>query len=131
MKADVQYNDFTGTASADISDFLGTKFGNRLEAFGKYFKINTERFTVIGISIYGTEKHYISLLCVDLEKSIKTKEHIISMSVEIGSQTEFISFLFKRLHIVLHSKFDEKYPDLDYDEEGNYEDYHTTEENEE
>src|SRR6266542_2831887 len=103
MKADVQYNDFVGTAAADISDFLGSKYGDNLESFGKYFKLDTERFKVIGISVYGTDNHYISLLCVDNKKSTAEKEYIISISVDIKDDKDFLHFLFKRLHIVLHS----------------------------
>ncbi|AZI68669.1 hypothetical protein [Cloacibacterium normanense] len=128
MKADVQYNDFVGTAAADISDFLGTKYGNSLESFGKYFKLDLNRFEVIGLSIYGTENHYISLLCIDKKKTTDEKEHITSLSVDIKDDKEFLSFLFKRLHLVLHSRFDDKYPSLDYDEEANFDDYHEKEE---
>ena len=127
MKADVQYNDFIGTASADISDFLGSKFGDNLESFGKYFKIDENRFKVVGISIYGTENFYISLLCIDKKKSTEKKEHIINMSVNIETEKEILHILFKRLHIVLHSRFDKLYPNLDYDEEVRYEDFHETE----
>jgi hypothetical protein len=128
MKADVQYNDFVGTAAADISDFLGSKYGDSLESFGKYFKLDLNRFEVIGLSIYGTENHYISLLCVDKMKTTAEKEHITSLSVNIKDDKEFLNFLFKRLHIVLHSRFDNKYPNMDYDEEANFEDYHEKEE---
>lgn len=127
MKADVQYNDFVGTAAADISDFLGSKFGDGLDSFAKYFKIDETRFKVIGISIYGTDSFYISFLCVDKQKSTEEKEHVVSMSIDIEDEKEILDFLFKRLHIVLHSKFDDKYPSLDYDEEVNYSDYHETE----
>ena len=130
MKADVQYNDFKGTAAADISDFLGSKFGDNLDSFGKYFKLDTERFKVIGISIYGTDYFYISLLCVDKQKSTGDKEHIVSMSIDIEDEKEILGFLFKRLHIVLHSRFDEKYPNLRYDEEVDYSDFHDTESDE-
>lgn len=130
MKADVQYNDFTGTAAADISDFLGSKYGNDLESFGKYFKIDETRFRVVGVSIYGTDSFYISFLCVDKIKSTVQKEHIVSMSVEIKNEKDILDFLFKRLHIVLHSRYDNKYPPLDYDEEVHYSDYHEKEEKE-
>ena len=126
MKADVQYNDFVGTAAADISDFLGSKFGDDLYSFGKYFKVDETRFKVIGISIYGTDSFYISFLCVDKLKSTENKEHIVKMSIDIENEKEILDFLFKRLHIVLHSKFDSKYPSLDYAEEVNYRDYHET-----
>lgn len=124
MKADVQYNDFVGTAAADISDFLGSKYGDDLGSFGKYFKIDETRFRVVGISIYGTDGFYISFLCVDKQKSTEVKEHVVSMSMDIESEKEILDFLFKRLHIVLHSKFDDKYPNMDYDEEVRYSDYH-------
>ena len=130
MKADVQYNDFIGTAAADISDFLGSKYGDNLESFGKYFKLDLKRFKVIGLSIYGTENHYISLLCVDSKKSTDEKEHITSISIDIKDDKDFLGFLFKRLHLVLHSHFDDKYPSLRYDEEANYEDYHEIDEEE-
>jgi hypothetical protein len=127
MKADVQYNDFVGTAAADISDFLGSKFGDDLESFGKYFKIDETRFKVIGISIYGTDEFGISFLCVDKQRSTEENEHIVKMSMDIEDDKEILGFLFKRLHIVLHSKFDNKFPSLDYYEEVNYIDYHDTE----
>lgn len=124
MKADLQYSDFVGTAAADISDFLGSIYGNNIESFGKYFKLDQNRFKVIGLSIYGTENHHISLLCVDKHKTTDKKEHITSISIDIKDDNEFLSFLFKRLHLVLYSRFDDKYPNLNYDEELNYDDYH-------
>jgi hypothetical protein len=127
MKADVQYNDFVGTAAADISDFLGSKYGDSLDSFRKYFKIDETRFKVVGISIYGTDSFYISFLCVDKQRSTEEKEHLVSMSIDINNEKEILDFLFKRLHIVLHSKFDDKYPRLKYDEDVNYSDYHETE----
>lgn len=128
MKADVQYNDFIGTAAADISDSLGSKYGDYLESFGKYFKIDEGRFEVVGISIYGTDEFYISLICIDKQKSTADKEHIVSMLIEIDEPREILDFLFKRLHIVLHGKFDEKYKNLSYDEEVRYSDFHETRE---
>lgn len=127
MKADVQYNDFVGTAAADISDFLGSKYGDDLDSFGKYFKIDETRFKVIGVSIYGPDSLSISFLCVDKIKSKSDKEHIVSMSINIENEKDILEFLFKRLHIVLYSRIDNKYPTLDYDEEVSYSDYHKTE----
>lgn len=126
MKEDVSYNDFVGTAAADISDFLGSKFGDDLESFGKYFKIDETRFRVIGISIYGTDSFYLSFLCVDKQKSTETKEHLVKMSIDIENEKEILDFLFKRLQIVLHSKFDDKYPNMNYDEEVRFSDFHKT-----
>jgi len=128
MKANVQYNDFIGTAAADIADFLGSKHGDDLESFGKYFKIDEARFKVVGISIYGTDEFYISLVCIDKQKSTSVKEHIVSMSIDIDNPKDILDLLFKRLHIVLHGRFDEKYKDVGYDEEVRYGDFHNTEE---
>ncbi|RDI07984.1 hypothetical protein [Flavobacterium sp. AG291] len=131
MKADVQYNDFVGTAAADISDNLGTKYGDYLDSFGKYFKINEERFKVVGISIYGTEDFHISLYCIDnIKTAQKGKEHIVDMSISIPDEDkkDILDLLFKRLHIVLHSKFDTKYSLMEYAEEIDYDDYHNNEE---
>lgn len=125
MKADVQYNDFVGTAAADISDALGFKYGDYLDSYGKYFNIDENRFKIVGISIYGTESFFVSFYCVDLNKSSDAKEHIVKMRMEIDDEKEILRILFKRLHIVLHSKFDRKYPDREYDEEIEYTDFHT------
>lgn len=124
MKADVQYNDFIGSAAADISDYLGSNFGDELDSFSKYFKIDKDRFKIIGISIYGTDSFLISMLCVDNKMSTAEKEHIVKMTIDIKDEKEILNFLFKRLHIVLHSRFDSKYPQLNYDEEVNYNEYH-------
>ncbi len=127
MNASVQYNDFTGTAAADISDFLGSHHGDHIESLGKYFKIDENRFKVIGISIFGTDNNYISFLCVDKQKSTETKEYIVSMSVDLKDDKTILELLFKRLNIVLYSKFDTKYRDLKYDEEVNFLEYHESE----
>lgn len=126
MKADVQYNDFIGTSAADISDYLGTKYNDDIESFGKFFKIDEQRFKVIGISIYGVQDSHISLYCIDKSKNAEFKEHIVKMSVSVAEedQKEILEILFKRLHIVLHSRFDEKFHNLDYDEEVRYSDFH-------
>lgn len=73
MKANVQYNDFTGITSADISDFLGGAGGDDIKGLSIYFALNYDRFTLVGISIYGTENFGISLKCVDKEKSTEEK----------------------------------------------------------
>ena len=50
------------------------------------------------------------------------------MSCDVEDKKDIIDILFKRLNIVLHDKFDNKYPNLDYDEEVNYSDFHETDE---
>lgn len=130
MKADVQYNDFIGNAAADISDGLGGPGGEDLETIGKFFKLDETRFKIVALSIYGVEDFYISLICVDKEKSTEENEHIVSMSVDIDNEKEILGILFKRLHIVLHDKFDDKYVNREYDEEVRYSDFHKTEDEE-
>lgn len=65
MKASTQYTDFTGYAAADISDYLGSGGGDDLARMAKFFKLDTTRFKIVGISIYGTEDptyHYTALI---------------------------------------------------------------------
>ena len=123
MKAAVQYDDFVGTVAADISDFLG--YSNDIDSLTKCFNIDETRFKAIGISIRGADAFFVSLLCVDKEKSIDDKEHIVSIDIE--KENENLDFLFKRLHIVLYPKFDNKYSNLNCDEEITYSDCHKTE----
>jgi predicted nuclease with TOPRIM domain len=130
MKADVSYNDFKGTVAADISDALSKYAGDTLKSIGRYFKLDEKRFDIIGLSIYGTEDFSISLLCVDKNKSRDGQEHIVSMMYDIDDSKENLDILFKRLHIVLHERFDEKYPDLRYTEEVRFSDFHEVQEEE-
>lgn len=131
MKADVTYNDFKGTAAADISDSISVKFnGESLESFADFFKLDKNRFKIIGISLYGGEIPSISLLCIDLNESTDDKEHIVSMSVDWNYKGHPLDVLFKSFEVVLHERFDEKYPYLDYDNEVRYEDFHDINESE-
>ncbi|WP_299677590.1 hypothetical protein [uncultured Dokdonia sp.] len=124
MKANVQYNDFTGTASADISDRLGAGGGGDMEGLAKVFNIDENRFKPVGISLYGVGGFIVSLICVDNEKSTDEKEHIVKMSCNIDNEKDIIDIIFKRLNIVLYDKYDKKYSNLDYDEEVRYSDFH-------
>lgn len=124
MKAQVPYNDFEGSVAADISDGLGGVHRDNLESIGKYFNLDENRFKIVGISIYGTNEFSISLICIDIERSTDKKEHIVSMLCEVDDEKEILDILFKRLHIVLYDKFDDKYVNMDYDSEVRFSDYH-------
>ncbi len=124
MVASTHYCDFKGTVSADIPDAFGNSTEDEIKSLARIFKLNLNRFNPIGISLYGTGGFSVSLLCVDKERSTEEKEHIVSMSCEVENEKEIIALLFKRLHIVLHNSFDDKYPDLDYDEKVSYSDFH-------
>ena len=126
MKADVSYNDFNGTVAADISDALSKYAGDTLKSIGRYFKLDENRFDIIGLSIYGTDDFSMSLLCVDRNKSKDGQEHIVSMMYDMGDKKENFDVLFKRLHFVLYERFDEKYPELRYNEEVRFSDFHET-----
>jgi len=67
------------------------------------------------------------MLCVDKNKSKDGQEHIVSMMYDIGDNKENLDILFKRLNIVLHEKFDERHPDLNYNEEVRFSDFHEAE----
>lgn len=114
MKAETQYTDLTGTVAADISDF--TTRSNQLYEVANYFNIDQKRFKVIGISVYGVDNFYVAFLCVDNQKSTKEKEFICKLRIETDEK-EILSLLFKRLHIVLYEKYDEKYRNLEVDDE--------------
>jgi len=114
MKARTQYTDLFGTAAADIADI--TTQSNDLTQLANFFKINQERFEVIGISVYGTEDFYVSFICVDKEKSTPEKDHIVKLYID-EEYKDILSLLFKRLEIVLYGKFDNKYPSIDDYEE--------------
>ncbi len=132
MKADTSYNDFKGTVAADISDKLSRDYaGDTLKSIGRYFKLDDKRFDIIGLSIYGTEDFIISLLCVDKNKSKEGEEHIVSMMYDLDDKKENLDILFKRLHIVLHGRFDEKHHELEYNEEVRFSDFHETDDEEE
>ena len=128
MKAHVRYNDFEGTVAADISDGLGRVQGDDLKSIGRFFNLDEERFNIIGISIYGTDDFFISLICIDKKRSTEHKEYIVKMSCEIENEKEILNTLFKRLHIVLYDRFDDKYVNMDYDEEVHISDFYSPDE---
>ena len=125
MKSDVQYNDFKGTAAADIADYLGGGQGDDLSSLAKRFKLDQERFTIVGISIYGVSDPSISLICIDKEQSQEGKEYIVKMRYDMEEDGPALNSLFKRFHVVLHDKYDDKYPGLDYNEEVRFSQFHS------
>lgn len=126
MKADVSYNDFVGTVAADISDVVSEYAGDTLKSIGKHFKLDEDRFELIGLSLYGLNVFNISLICIDHRKSTEEKKKIVSMNYDINENKESLDILFKRLHIMLYSKYDDKTPSLEYDEEIRFSDFHST-----
>jgi len=124
MKADASYNDLVGTVAADIADT--TTMHNELSELGILFKLDKNRFTLIGLSLYGTKSISLSLLCIDKQKSTGDKEHIVSIMVD-RDEKNILEKLFKRLHIVLYKKYDEKYSELNISEEARLSDFQAEE----
>ncbi|MVN79256.1 hypothetical protein GO988_23230 [Hymenobacter sp. HMF4947] len=102
MKAHVSYNDFIGTAAADISDHVN------LVQFLQGRGVDTARYEAIGAHFYAGYADFFtaSILCLDKEKSTAEKPYTVSMSFENElSKDEFFD-LFKRLSVVILAKHD-------------------------
>lgn len=126
MKANVTYNDFVGTAAADISDNLGIAGGDNIKGLAKYFNLDEERFEAVGIKIGGTEDFYLSLICIDNEKSIENKKHIVQLSLNMQKNSDILKHLFKRFEVVLHDMFDNRMAEIDNYEHLEFDDFHDT-----
>lgn len=124
MNADVSYNDFIGSAAADISDSLNLLGGDTLESIGKYFKLDENRFEIFGLSIYGVSEFVISFLCVDKTNSTNEVKHFVTILYDLNSNFK-IDWIFKRLNIVLHDRFNNEYSSVKSFEELRFSDCHT------
>lgn len=95
IKATTQYNDFVGTAAADISDF------QHLEDYLSANGVDIEKYQVIGIEFYASYSEFISVrfICEDKEsQEIKT----IGFEKNI-TKDEFLNF-FKRFNVIVTKK---------------------------
>jgi hypothetical protein len=101
MKASVQYNDFKGTAAADISDH--TSLNNFIENRG----VDINRYKAIGAEFYSGYSDYFSasFICEDKELSTEQKKHFVGINFENDiSKDEFFE-LFKRFNVVIKERF--------------------------
>ena len=111
MKASVQYNDYIGTAAADISDHTN------LKKFIASRGIDPERYYPIGASFYaGYDSLTGSIICIDNEKSTEAKKHIVEISFEKSFDKDEFFNLFKRFHVMVSAKHS-GFQDHDIDEE--------------
>lgn len=98
MKADVQYNDYIGTAAADMSDFDC----NSILSYLKQKDINDDRYEFLGISFYASGDAggaSFDFICRDKEDgTVKNFAFEKEQSVD-----EFLKF-FKRFNVVLGLK---------------------------
>ena len=112
MKAEVQYNDFIGTAAADISDFTN------LNDFLKSRGVNTERFKAIGAHFYNGYSNFFSasIICIDREHTTSEKKHIVNIGFENDLHKDEFFDLFKRFNVLITQRFG-GYENMEIDEE--------------
>lgn len=92
VQADVQYNDFKGTAAADIADF------SNLEDFLKRKGVDTNRYNPVGVDFFSSyDSCSYGVKCKDKEANNKLVEIRFESK---GSYKEFFS-LFKRFNVIL------------------------------
>ena len=115
MKPSVQYNDRKGHAAADIANIDYNQIAELCNL--------GERYTIIGISLYGTDEISVSLICKDNEQSTDDKEILVDVypAVELA-----VGDVFERLNVTINITNNAIYdnPNLDTDRE------HTIEEEE-
>ncbi|WP_455971961.1 hypothetical protein [Bacteroides congonensis] len=94
MKAKVKYNDFVGSAAADIGDNVDN-LNNFLEAKG----IDTSRYNAVGMSFYCSydSEGNISVICKDKEFD----NQLVELRLYGLSSKDFFN-LFKRLEVLVH-----------------------------
>lgn len=111
MKAEVQYNDFTGTAAADISDHTN------LKRFIEKKGIDVENYEAFGASFYSSYSDFFtaSIICRDLSKT--EKPYIVEFNFNL-TKDEFFK-LFKRFNVIITEKFD-KHSNREIDERINF-----------
>jgi hypothetical protein len=112
MKPSVQYNDRIGHASADIE-------GINYDRIAQQCNLG-ERYTIIGISLYGTNEISVSLLCRDNEESTEENEVLVHIHPSIDLK---VNNVLERLNVTINITNNAKYdsPDLDTIREVNIE----------
>lgn len=112
MKPSVQYNDRIGHASADIA-------GINYDQIAQQCNLG-ERYTIIGISLYGINDLSVSLLCKDNEESSENNEVLVHVYPSIDLK---VNNVLERLNVTINITNNTKYdnPDLDTIREVNIE----------
>ena len=109
MKASVQYNDFIGTAAADINDWI------RLDEYLKQKGVDTERYEPIGAEFYHGERYFgASIICKD--KQSENPNKAVKISFEKGLSKEEFFNLFKIFNVIITKKYGE-YQNWELDED--------------
>ncbi|MDR2224290.1 MAG: hypothetical protein LBE34_16380 [Flavobacteriaceae bacterium] len=133
MKAEVLYNDFFGTVSADVSDMIAVNKGSYISSIGEYFDVDEERFKVVGLSLEGIDNFRVALICLDKQKSTESQDHLVKMEMDLDveGQKRMLNLLFKRLNFVLYNTDDENYANLTINETVQFDQFHQLEVEEE
>lgn len=111
MKANTSYNDFMGTAAADISDHIN------LKEFLISKGVDIERYDPIGANFYHGSADFFSgsIICIDLQKSTNTIPYIVQLSFESEfTRDDFFNF-FKSFNIIVTKR--NLYQEKEIDEE--------------
>jgi hypothetical protein len=100
MKAQVQYNDFVGTAAADISDH------SDLQKLLASRKVAVTRFEAVGASFYSGYNHNFiaSIICLDRLNSTVNQPHLVDISFEVDFARDEFFNLFKRFKVIITNK---------------------------
>lgn len=98
MKPSVQYNDKIGHASADVA-------GINYDQIAQQCNLG-ERYTIIGISLYGTSDINVSLLCIDNEESTPENEVLVDVYPNVDLT---VSDVLERLNVTINITNDRRY----------------------
>lgn len=122
MKPSVQYNDKIGHASADVAGINYDQIAQKCNL--------GDRYTIVGISLYGTHQISVSLLCRDNAESTDENEVLVHVFPSIDLN---VNNVLERLSVTINITNNPKYdnPNLDTVREVQIEaDYVEDEENE-
>lgn len=111
MEAKTQYNDYIGTAAADISDHIS------LDQFLAVRIINIDNYEVIGAQFFSSNigGFSASIICIDKVRTIGNKTHVVQINFKDNLEIDEFFSLFKRFEVILYTD-PEKYKDLEIDE---------------
>ncbi|MEO4004626.1 hypothetical protein [Flavobacterium sp. CAU 1735] len=108
MKPSTQYNDRIGHASADIA-------GIDYEAIAQRCNLG-RKYTIIGVSLYGTRKISVTLICRDNEESTAENEVLVRVYPNIDLTVDNV---LERLNVTINITNNPRYdnPELDTNRE--------------
>ena len=105
MKAKVQYNDFCGTAAADISDF----YNNSVEDFlvKEFPKYDKQRYNCYGCTINISGQNSSPIVSINFVCFDKEQNKFVKLCPLKDMAFDEIFSLFKRFHVVIGKGMEE------------------------